>query len=103
MATDFVQELSIMSNMRSVQTLAWIVALLAPVLVAQEARAEKQDPRVQKLIARGLDWVASTQSRRGDWAANDGRYPTAMTALAGVALLCEGSTTTQGKYAKNIR
>ena len=26
-----------------------------------------------------------------------------MTALAGMALLCEGSTTTQGKYAENIR
>ncbi len=26
-----------------------------------------------------------------------------MTALAGVALLAEGSTTTQGKYSKNIR
>ena len=30
-------------------------------------------------------------------------YPTAMTALAGMALLQEGSTTTQGKYAPNIR
>ena len=35
--------------------------------------------------------------------AKDGRYPTAMTAMAGIALLCEGSTTTQGKYAANIR
>ncbi len=31
------------------------------------------------------------------------QYPTAMTALAGTALLCEGSTTMQGKYAPNIR
>jgi hypothetical protein len=30
-------------------------------------------------------------------------YPTSMTALAGIALLSEGSTTTQGKYAPNIR
>ncbi len=32
-----------------------------------------------------------------------GTYPTAMTALAGTALLASGSTTTQGPYAKNIR
>ena len=56
-----------------------------------------------EVITRGLDWVASTQSRLGHWSANDGRYPTSMTALAGVALLAEGSTTTQGRYAKQIR
>jgi hypothetical protein len=62
-----------------------------------------RDPKIDQLISRGLDWVASTQSRLGHWSANEGRYPTAMTALAGMALLGEGSTTTQGKYAKNIR
>jgi hypothetical protein len=67
------------------------------------ARAAARDPRIDKLVSRGLDWIASTQSRLGHWSANEGRYPTAMTALAGVALLCEGSTTTQGKYSKNIR
>ncbi len=66
-------------------------------------RGGENDARLQKLISRGLDWVASTQSRMGSWNANDSRYPTAMTALAGVALLQEGSTTTQGKYSKNIR
>jgi squalene cyclase len=30
-------------------------------------------------------------------------YPSAMTGMAGLALLAEGSTTTQGKYAPNIR
>jgi hypothetical protein len=83
-----------------------VLALAATVVMtalASSARADGKDPRVQKLVARGLDWVASTQSRLGHWSANDGRYPTAMTALAGVALLAEGSTTTQGKYSKNIR
>lgn len=81
--------------------------LLLPVAVvvftSSPARGEKQDPRVQKVVTHALDWVASTQSRLGHWNANDGRYPTSMTALAGVALLAEGSTTTQGKYSKNIR
>ena len=58
---------------------------------------------VQRSIERGLEWVAGSQSRLGHWTANNGQYPTAMTALAGIALLAEGSTTTQGKYAENIR
>lgn len=66
------------------------------------ALAAKKDPRWEKAIKRGLDWVARTQSAiRGNWTA--GNYPTAMTALAGVALICSGATTTQGPYAKNIR
>ena len=64
--------------------------------------AAKKDPRWEKAMKRGLDWVARTQSAiRGNWTA--GNYPTAMTALAGVALICSGATTTQGPYAKNIR
>jgi hypothetical protein len=80
--------------------------LLAAVVLscsAPPAQAAAEDPKIQRLVGRGLDWIASTQSRLGHWSANDGRYPTAMTALAGTALLCEGSTTTQGKYSKNIR
>jgi hypothetical protein len=46
--------------------------------------------------------LAAHQSRVGHWTANNDTYPTAMTALAGMALLCEGSTTTQGKYAPQI-
>ena len=61
------------------------------------------DPRVERAVTRGLDWIARTQSRLGHWSANNGQYPTAMTALAGVALLAEGSTATQGKYAENVR
>lgn len=58
---------------------------------------------LDRVIGRGLEWLAATQSRLGQWSANEGAYSTAMTALAGVALLCEGSTTTQGQYASNIR
>jgi hypothetical protein len=63
----------------------------------------------ERAVHRGLEWLASQQSGRGTarglghWTASGGRYPTAMTALAGIALLCEGSTTTTGKYAPNIR
>ncbi len=80
-----------------------LLALLVHAAAAPVARGADRDPRIDKLVSGGLDWIASTQSRLGHWSANEGRYPTAMTALAGVALLSEGSTTTQGKYAKNIR
>lgn len=68
-----------------------------PVPVAEAAALE-----VDEAITGGLDWLVATQSRRGNWAANEGRYPTAMTALAGTALLLEGSTPTQGRYADTI-
>ena len=71
--------------------------------------ADTRDPEVARVVARGLEWLAAHQSGQGSpsglgrWTANDGRYPAAMTAMAGIALLCEGSTTTQGRYSPNIR
>ena len=81
--------------------LALLCLALATVATARGATA--RSPQVQQTINRGLDWLASHQSRLGRWSAANNRYPTAITALAGMALLCEGSTTTQGKYAPNIR
>lgn len=69
---------------------------------ARPAHAGTTNPKWDDSIRRGLKWVADNQSKRiGHWTA--GNYPTAMTALAGTALTCSGSTTTQGPYAKNIR
>ena len=65
-------------------------------------RAEAASIDVNEAVAGGLDWLVANQSRRGNWTANEGRYPTAMTALAGTALLLEGSTPTQGAYADSI-
>jgi hypothetical protein len=85
-------------------SLVFVLTLIAGIWgSALPAHGEKLDPRTARVVSHGLDWVASTQSRLGHWNANDGRYPTSMTALAGVALSAEGSTTTQGKFAKNIR
>ena len=55
-----------------------------------------------RVVTKGLEWLVQKQSKRGHWDA-DGMYPSAMTGMAGIALLSEGSTTTQGKYASNIR
>ena len=68
-----------------------------PMLFGQVALEDRN-----RAVAKGLDWLATEQSKRGHWDAN-GAYPSAMTGMAGIALLAEGSTTTQGKYAPNIR
>lgn len=70
---------------------------------ATSVEAAKRDPNVDKVVGQGLDWLAHHQSRLGHWTATNGQYPTAMTALAGMAMLAEGSTTTQGKYSENLR
>jgi len=69
--------------------------------LSSPAKAAKADPKVEAAIEKGLKWVAKSQSSLGHWTA--GGYPTAMTALAGTALVASGSTTIQGPYAKNIR
>ena len=81
------------------------LAIMAIVLcsIPTLASAAVKNADVDRAVARGLEWLAAHQSRLGHWTANNDRYPTSMTALSGTALLCEGSTTTQGKYAPNIR
>jgi hypothetical protein len=77
-----------------------VVALVLWPSAAPAASVKTSD--VDRVVVRGLEWLAAHQSRLGHWAAANDRYPTAMTALAGTAFLCEGSTTTQGKYAANV-
>ncbi|MHB8897571.1 MAG: prenyltransferase/squalene oxidase repeat-containing protein [Thermoguttaceae bacterium] len=80
------------------------LAMVAVVgLVWATAPAAGGDPDVRRAVDRGLEWLASQQSRLGYWSASNDRYPTAMTAMAGIALISEGSTTTQGKYASHLR
>ena len=81
-----------------------VVALLLVSTACLPSMAVGADEeRVDTVVRQGLDWLVATQSRRGSWSANESRYPTAITALAGTALLMEGSTTTQGRYADAIR
>lgn len=65
---------------------------------------EGMTPRTYSAIESGLAYLARTQSRDGSWG-NRGRYgayPVAMTSLAGLALLMDGNTTTQGRYAPQV-
>lgn len=61
-------------------------------------------PEAQTAIERGLAFLARTQSREGAWRSDGGmgQFPVAMTALAGLALLANGNTLTEGEYAPQV-
>jgi hypothetical protein len=56
----------------------------------------------RQAVAKGLQWLASQQQKDGRWQ-TQGNYPVSMTALAGMALLLEGSTPHTGKYRQNLQ
>ncbi|MEX0725961.1 MAG: prenyltransferase/squalene oxidase repeat-containing protein [Planctomycetaceae bacterium] len=62
-------------------------------------------PQTLRAVQNGLDWLAKAQSSDGSWRGNqDGNtYPTAMSALAGMAFLANGCTTSRGPYRENLR
>ena len=80
-------------------TMSPLVAINQPV----EAAKRRKDPKITKAVTKALGFLAREQRRQGYWEANGGQYRVAMTALAGNAMLCEGSTSTRGRYSKNIR
>lgn len=80
-------------------SLAGVLALL----MICSARGDDIDPKYRVVIDKGLTYLAKSQHTDGHWEANGGAYPTTMTALAGLALMMEGSTLRDGKYADKIR
>ncbi len=78
---------------------AW--ALLT--LPATPLRADEIPGKYKPAIAKGLEWLVKQQYKDGHWDAGHGQYPVTMTAMAGMALLSEGSTIREGKYAENIK
>jgi hypothetical protein len=67
------------------------------------ARADDVPEKYRPAVQKGLDWLVKQQHKDGHWTAQGGQYPISMTALAGMALLAEGSTARKGKYAEPIR
>jgi squalene cyclase len=61
-------------------------------------------PETKNAIDAGLNYLVKTQGRDGAWrnAGGYGSYPVSMTSLAGMALMMDGNTTTQGRYAPNV-
>lgn len=61
-------------------------------------------PAAKTAIERGLEYLARVQNRDGSWRTqgSTGNYPTAITALGGLAMLAGGNSPTQGEYARNV-
>lgn len=96
-----------------------IAVLLAAVLtagapVARPASAAPPGPTLpwlvtresQAAVERGLNYLAKSQRADGSWLSGGGyggTYPTAMTALAGLALLAGGSTPESGPHSQAVK
>ncbi len=78
--------------------------LLSPSLAsaAEDAETLKVLAQYKPVLDKGLEWIRKQQKRDGSWDAHGGQHQVAMTALAGMALLAEGSTPSQGRYAKEL-
>jgi hypothetical protein len=72
-------------------------------LVPGRARGDEVPKEYQETIKKGLTWLQKQQHKDGHFEGTNGMYAPSMTALAGMAFLCEGSTTREGKYRDNIR
>jgi hypothetical protein len=76
------------------------LALLAP---ANRPRADEVPAKYRPAVNKGLAWLVKQQKRDGRWEGPGGKYNPAMTSLAGLALLSQGSTLREGKYRDNLR
>jgi hypothetical protein len=90
--------------MRALSRHFLVVCGLAFVLTAPtQARGEEIPKEYRETIKKGLDYLAKSQLKDGHWEGINGEYAIPCTALAGMAFLCEGSTTREGKYRDNIK
>ena len=91
---------------RPVLVAALVVVLACPpqAFAIEEVLPQHVTKDTIKSVKLGLDYLARTQGADGGW--HDGQggeaYPTAMTGLAGMALLASGSTPSRGRYAPQI-
>ncbi len=68
----------------------------------REEKAFSDGAVLKQVVDRGLAWLASRQGSRGGWELPEG-YPTALSSLAGMAFLCDGSTPLDGRYSQQVR
>jgi RNA polymerase sigma factor (sigma-70 family) len=67
------------------------------------ARAPAITPEQSKAADTALVWLRRNQHRDGHWEDEGGTATVGMTALAGMALLMQGSTLREGEYANELR
>jgi hypothetical protein len=79
---------------------AGAVGCLALPQAAVAAPPKNKD--VDACVERGLEFLKKNQAQDGHWEAPGGNYPTTVTAIAGMAMLMEGSNLREGKYSDQI-
>ena len=93
---------------RKVGTIVCIAVMFFAALKGQAGELSEQDekslltPVTRRAIERGLEYLAANQHQDGSFGSNHLRGNTAVTALAGIAFLAEGSTPGRGKYGKQL-
>jgi hypothetical protein len=80
-----------------------VVAGLGACATATAAPSEKKPlPTDAELVGNALTWLAKQQQPGGHWHEAGFSFPTILTALGGLALMMEGSCTSQGQYSERI-
>jgi hypothetical protein len=82
-------------------TLLRFLVLLMSVSLSSVVQA--QPTSVHEPVTKGLEWLARQQNKDGSWGGAGGHYPGAVTAVAGVALLMDGSTLEDGVWSEHLR
>jgi hypothetical protein len=85
------------------RTLAVLASSSLLLATLPNAPAEEIPEKYRDTVRKGLEYLVKHQFKDGHWGANGDQYPVSMTGLAGMALLMEGSTVREGKYANQIR
>jgi hypothetical protein len=85
-------------NLRPARATATAEAIVPPQRPAGVSAA------IERSIENGLQHLADSQGADGSWRSGGmgSAFPTAITALAGLAFLSSGSTPTEGPYARNV-
>ena len=65
-------------------------------------KPEELKKKTEDCVDKALEYLKRSQAADGKWTGNNGAYPVAMTALAGMAMLMEGSNLKEGKYSEQI-
>jgi squalene cyclase len=80
-----------------------MTSLLLGTGAVARVRGDEVPQEYRAAIRKGLEWLSAQQVRDGHWEAQGAQYPSAMTGLAGMALLMEGSTLREGRHAERLR
>jgi len=80
---------------------AFGAAVAAPTAGFADQKADEKK-QVEDTIDKGLAWLKTSQAADGHWEGANGAFQVAMTGLAGMALMMEGSNLKEGKYSEQV-